>query len=84
MTSFKFAANAIFGDGFSEYGAASSNGLISKYFPYYENLLATNKLYDLSKVLSSIKDKNKTEDINAFFFSIENNPKIKDKKIVFI
>ena len=72
MTSFKFAANAIFGDGFSEYGAASSNGLISKYFPYYENLLATNKLYDLSKVLSSIKDKNKTEDINAFFFSIEN------------
>jgi hypothetical protein len=81
MTSFKFAANAIFGDGFSEYGAASSNGLISKYFPYYENLLATNKLYDLSKVLSSIKEKNKTEDINAFFFSIENNPKIKDKKL---
>jgi hypothetical protein len=81
MTSFKFAANAIFGDGFSEYGAASSNGLISKYFSYYENLLATNKLYDLSKVLSSIKDKNKTEDINAFFFSIENNPKIKDKKL---
>jgi hypothetical protein len=81
MTSFKFAANAIFGDGFSEYGAASSNGLISKYFPYFENLLATNKLYDLSKVLSSIKDKNKTEDINAFFFSIENNPKIKDKKL---
>jgi len=81
MTSFKFAGNAIFGDGFSEYGAASSNGLISKYFPYYENLLATNKLYDLSKVLSSIKDKNKTEDINAFFFSIENNPKIKDKKL---
>jgi hypothetical protein len=81
MTSFKFAANAIFGDGFSEYGAASSNGLISKYLPYYENLLSTNKLYDLSKVLSSIKDKNKTEDINAFFFSIENNPKIKDKKL---
>ena len=81
MTSFKFAANAIFGDGFSEYGAASSNGLITKYLPYYENLLAINKLYDLSKVLDSIKDKNKTEDLNAFFFSIENNPKIKDKKL---
>ena len=81
MTSFKFAANAIFGDGFSEYGAANSNGLISKYYPFYENLLTTNKLYDLSKVLLSIKDKNKTEDINAFFFSIENNPKIKDKKL---
>jgi len=81
LTSFKFAANTIFGDGFSEFGAASSNGLISKYFPYYENLLSTNKLYDLSKVLSSIKDKNKTEDLNAFFFSIEGNPKIKDKKL---
>lgn len=81
MTSFKFAANAIFGDGFSEYGAASSNGLINKYLPYFENLLATNNLNDLAKVLSSIKDKNKTEDINAFFFSIENNPKIKDKKL---
>lgn len=81
MTSFKFAANAIFGDGFSEYGAAGSNGLISKYLPYYENLLATNKLYDLSKVLDSIKEKNKTEDINAFFFSIENNSKIKDKRL---
>lgn len=81
MTSFKFAANAIFGDGFSEYGAANSNGLISRYLSYYESLLATNKLYDLSKVLSSIKDKNKAEDINAFFFSIENSPKIKDKKL---
>lgn len=81
MTSFKFAANAIFGDGFSEYGAASSNGLISKYFPYYENLLATNNLSDLSDVLASIKDKNKTEDLNAFFFSIENNPEITDKKL---
>ena len=81
LSSFKFAANSIFGDGFSEFGAATSNGIISKYYPYYENLLGINKLYDLSKVLSSIKDKNRTEDINAFFFSIENNPKIRDKKL---
>lgn len=81
MTSFKFAANTIFGDGFSEYGAATSNGIIGKYLPYYENLFAANKLYDLSKVLLSIKDKNKTEDINAFFFSIEGNPSITDKKL---
>lgn len=79
MSSFKFAANSIFGDGFSEYGTANSNGMINKYLPYFEDLLNTNKLYDLTKVLSSIKDKNRAEDINAFFFSIENNPKIKDK-----
>lgn len=81
LSSFKFAANTIFGDGFSEYGAATSNGLISKYYSHFENLLATNKLYDLSKVLSSIREKNRTEDLNAFFFSIEDNPKIKDKKL---
>jgi hypothetical protein len=81
MTSFKFAANAIFGDGFSEYGAASSNGLISKYFPHFQNLLDKNNLPDLSNVLASIKEKNKTEDLNAFFFSIENNPTINDKKL---
>lgn len=81
MTSFKFAANAIFGDGFSEYGAASSNGLISKYYTHFQNLVDKNNLPDLSNVLASIKEKNKTEDLNAFFFSIENNPAIKDKKL---
>lgn len=81
MTSFKFAANTIFGDGYSEYGAAGSNGIILKYLPYYENLFKVNNLYDLSKVLASIKDKNRTEDINAFFFSIEKNPAIKDKQL---
>lgn len=81
LTSFKFAANAIFGDGFSEYGSASSNGLISKYYPHFQNLLDKNTLPDLSNVLASIKEKNRTEDLNAFFFSIENNPAIKDKKL---
>lgn len=81
MTSFKFAANAIFGDGFSDYGAASSNGLISKYYNHFKDLLDRNNLPDLSNVLASIKEKNKTEDLNAFFFSIENNPVIKDKRL---
>ena len=81
LTSFKFAANTIFGDGYSEYGAADSNGLIGKYYPHFENLFATNQLYDLSKVLASIKDKNRTEDLNALFFSIEDNPKIRDRNL---
>jgi len=81
LTSFKFAANSIFGDGFSEYGASTTDGLIGKYYPFYENLLKTNELYDLSEVLSNLKDKNKSEDINAFLFSIENNPIIKAKEL---
>lgn len=81
LTSFKFAGNALFGDGFSEYGAAKTDGMITKYISYFENILGTNKNYDLIQVLSSIKEKNKTEDLNSFFFSIENNPKIKDKSL---
>lgn len=81
LTSFKFAANTIFGDGYSEFGAAKSNGLINKYFSHFDSLLSTNKLNDLSKVLSSIKEKDRSEDLNAFFFSIEDNSKIKDKKL---
>ncbi len=77
LSSFKFAANAIFGDGFYEFGA-SSNGLIKKYSAYYENLLSANKQYDLMKVLDSIEDKNKSEDIIAFLFSLENNHRIRD------
>jgi hypothetical protein len=81
LTSFKFAANTLFGDGFSEFGAANNNGFANKYIPHFETLLGANKLYDLTMVLSSIKDKNITEDINAFFFSIENNPKIGNKEL---
>jgi hypothetical protein len=81
MTSFKFAANAIFGDGFSEYGAANSNGLINKYYPHYLTLLEKNNMKGLLEVLTSIREKNRTEDLNAFFFSIENNPLISDKKL---
>ncbi|MDE0470534.1 MAG: hypothetical protein OXH57_01225, partial [Ekhidna sp.] len=81
LTSFKFAANAIFGDGYSEHGSADANGIIKKYFLHYKNLLEKNKLHDLSKVLNSIEQKKKAEDINTFFFSIENNPMIKDPKL---
>lgn len=80
LTSFKFSANTIFGDGYSEYGATNSNGLVKKYSNYYQEILAVNKLYDLQKVLSNVLEKNKSDDVNAFFFSIENNPRIKDKK----
>lgn len=81
LTSFKYAANSIFGDGFSEYGSASSNGLIGKYCGYFEDLLLANMLSELLETFGIIKNKNKTDDLNSFFFSIERNSKIKDKKL---
>jgi hypothetical protein len=81
LTSFKFASNALFGDGFADYGSLGSNGIAEKYYSHFEELFSKNKLYDLTKVLESIKEKNKAEDINTFFFSVESNPKIKDKSL---
>jgi hypothetical protein len=80
LTSFKFAANALFGDGFSQYGTRS-NGFVNKYLSHFEGLLEKNGLVELSRVLSSIKGKSRNEDINAFFFSIEDNPRIQSKSL---
>nr|HMP30589.1 cell division protein FtsA [Saprospiraceae bacterium] len=80
LTSFKFAANSVFGDGFYEYGA-TSNGLINKYLPYFNKLLIDNKQHNLIQVLESIKGRNKSDDIVAFLFSLENNHRIQDKTL---
>lgn len=80
ISSFKFAANSIFGDGYVEYGS-TSNGLVKKYTEIFETLLSSNSRYDLIGLLSSIKAKNKSEDIFAFLFSLESNYKIKDKDL---
>jgi|LakMenEpi03Aug12_release.lakeMendotaPanAssembly.Ray.scaffolds.fasta_scaffold23693_6 hypothetical protein len=80
LTSFKFAANSLFGDGFHEYGA-KDNGLINKYLPYFEKLLTENQQYNLIQVLESIKGRNKSDDIVAFLFSLEKNHRIQDKRL---
>ena len=81
LTSFKFAANAIFGDGFSEYGNANNNGFVKKYERKIEHLLHSNSLYGLEKVLRDIRETQVSEDVVAFFFSLENNKEIQDRKI---
>jgi len=78
LTSFKFAANTLFGDGYSEFGSLKANGIANKYYYHFKNLFEQNKLYDLSKVLDHLTS-NKAADINTFFFSIENNPRVNDQ-----
>lgn len=79
LTSFRFAANSIFGDAFGR--SSSINGFIQKYLERIKYLLDTNNQYDLSKVLEDVKEKGKSEDIVAFFFSIEKNRKIQEQNI---
>lgn len=79
LTSFRFAANSIFGDAFN--GSPELNGFVKKYQTVIDKLLADNNLYDLQAVLQEIKEEQSSEDIVAFFFSLENNRTIQERSI---
>jgi len=79
LTSFRFAANTIFGDAFGK--SSSINGFTCKYTDRIEELLKTNKQPDLLSVLNSVKEKGKSEDLASFFFSIEKNKKIIEQNV---
>jgi hypothetical protein len=70
-TSFKFAGNALFGDGYAKQ-AADKNGFVLRFADYF-----ANKLKDYPKprdILKELRDpkRAKASDINTFMFSVEN------------
>ena len=75
LTSFRFAANVLFGDGFSEVPHGDSNPMLHKYVDYFKRLFdGDDERYgELNGILDDITAKRKSEDINAFLFSVENN-----------
>ena len=75
LTSFRFAANVLFGDGFSEVPHGDSNPMLVKYVEYFSHLFDgdDDKYGELNGILSDITSKRKSEDINAFLFSVINN-----------
>lgn len=81
LTSFKFAANSIFGDGFSTYGNISNNGFVLKYESTIKQLLESNRLVELISVLGNVKEGGRSTDMVAFFFSLQYNRKIKSENI---
>jgi len=73
MTSFKFAGNALFGDAYLAHGA-EKNGFVIRFVKEMEKLLSGERGYPVAvEVLKELRKKQKAEDINAFFFSVENN-----------
>jgi hypothetical protein len=80
LTSFRFAANAIFGDGFNNRGA-ESNGFVQKYAKNFQAKLNDNGLSNVSSILAIMdKNKNSIEVISALF-SIEEFPEIIQRNI---
>jgi hypothetical protein len=80
LTSFKFAANSIFGDG---YGSTSiANGFVQRYENTIKESLANTVAQNLTSIYDNLKQKNSNSvELIEFFFSLEDNKLIKDNKI---
>jgi hypothetical protein len=80
LSSFRFAANSIFGDG---YGSTSAeNGFIRHFEDKIRESLSNTKATELVGIYDSIKRKNsKSVELIEFFFSLEENKLIKDNRI---
>jgi hypothetical protein len=79
LTSFRFAANTIFGDGYSY--NAETNGIVRTYVPIIRKQLEANKFNSLKEVLNSLDNKKVSTDIIAFFFSLASNKEVLKEKV---
>jgi len=81
LTSFRFAADAIFGDGY-RINASEINGFIKHYGKkVYDAFINNNIDRTLISAYEQIKEKQVSKDTIAFFFSLEKNKELKDKNL---
>lgn len=75
LTSFRFAANVLFGDGFSQVPHGDTNPMTVKYVDYFRRIFNSDddKYGELNGILDDITAKRKSEEINAFLFSVISN-----------
>lgn len=79
LLSFRFASNAIFGDGYN--WDSDNNGFVNLYKNLFEEMLSSNKLLELQQALNQIEAQKKSSDFVAFLFSltgdkVKNNPSL--------
>lgn len=77
QTSFKMAANTIFGDGTAKY-SGNTSAFVSRYQQYFRNYFASNDLEELTDVMDEILEKGRAQDLHAFFFSVRDHRDVKD------
>jgi hypothetical protein len=78
VTSFRFAANSIFGDG---YAKIDYNGIIRQFKSEFESILKSTELSELKEIYEKICNEKVSRDIASFFFSLKNNKKIIEKNL---
>ncbi len=80
VTSFRYAGNAIYGDGFN--GSQETNGYIQRYGKKIFDLLEQNNLTNEVEIFELLKDTGASSaDMASYFFSFEQNKNIADKKL---
>ena len=77
LLSFRFASNAIFGDGYNNNEGSNNNGFVRSYMNKFKEVLQSNEKSGLVEVLKNIESKKKSPDIIAFLFSLAQNPEVK-------
>ena len=73
-TSFRFAANSIFGDGYTQGNII--NGLVDSYMERYEEMLERNGLLDLSGILQQLRSTGVSADIASFLFATKSDDRV--------
>lgn len=81
LTSFRYAADVLWGDGFSLLPRAKDNPMIQRYAAYYRRLFAADKSRygRLDTILTDILRQGKSEEVNAFLFSLEHSSAVRDR-----
>jgi hypothetical protein len=79
LSSFRFAANAIYGDAYVGRGV-KSNGFVLKYQEKIEAILNSNSLSNLLECNTDAFSKGKSEEIISLWFALEKNKAVINKK----
>jgi hypothetical protein len=80
ITSFRFAANSVFGDGYTGVDS-KQNGIIRQFKSGIYEVLKDNNLSELKDIFDSLDNKNISADIASFLFSLVENQSVKNKEI---
>lgn len=82
LLSFRFASNAIFGDGYNS--NPSKNGFVCQYKDKIKQILQENGLQELLQSFNQIEEQQKSTDIIAFMFSLVGNKVNNNKELDFL
>jgi len=81
ITSFRFAANSIFGDGYANINGAIQNGIVRQFKSQILKTLKENAADDLLTVFKALDERNDSTDIASFFFSLTGNMRVRERNL---